>query len=59
MTQHIADETHFKEVIARVPKIKRSLWIGTADIKDLYMEERPFLSLLADLFQKGKEVRPT
>lgn len=32
MTQYIADEAHFKEVIARVPKVKRSLWIGTADI---------------------------
>ena len=40
MTQYIADEAHFKEVIARVPKVKRSLWIGTADIKDLYVEER-------------------
>lgn len=43
MTQYIADEVHFKEVIARVPRVKRSLWIGTVDIKDLYMEERPFL----------------
>lgn len=33
MTQYIADEAHFKEVIARVPKVKRSLWIGTADIR--------------------------
>ena len=57
MTQYIADETHFKEVIDRVPKVKRSLWIGTAYIKDLYVEERPFLGLLADLIKKGKEVR--
>ena len=39
MTQYIADEAHFKEVIARVPKVKRSLWIGTADIKDLYVDD--------------------
>ena len=51
MTQYIADESHFKEVIARVPKVKRSLWIGTADIKDLYVEERPFMGLLADLIK--------
>ena len=57
MTQYIADEAHLKEAIARVPKVKRSLWIGTADIKDLYVEERPFLGLLADLIKKGKEVR--
>lgn len=57
MIQFIADEAHFKEVIARVPKVKKSLWIGTADIKDLYVEERPFLGILADLIKKGREVR--
>ena len=57
MIQYIADEAHFKEVIGRVAKVKRSLWIGTADIKDLYVEERPFLGILADLIGKGKEVR--
>lgn len=36
MIECIADETHFKEMIERVPKVKKSLWIGTADIKDLY-----------------------
>lgn len=57
MIQYIADEAHYKEIIARVPKVKRSLWIGTADIKDLYVEDRPFLGILADLIKKGKEVR--
>ena len=57
MTKYIADEDHFKEIITLVPKIKRSIWIGTADIKDLYVEDRPFLGILADLIKKGKEVR--
>lgn len=57
MTQYIADEAHFKEVIERATKVKSSLWIGTADIKDLYVEERPFLGILADLIKKGREVR--
>ena len=57
MTEYIADEAHFKEVLSLVPQVKRSLWIGTADIKDLYVEDRPFLGILADLIQKGKEVR--
>lgn len=57
MTQYIADEAHFKEVIARVPEVRHSLWIGTADIKDLYVEERPFVGLLAGLIGKGREVR--
>ena len=57
MTQYIADEAHFKEVLAKVPTVMRSLWIGTADIKDLYVEDRPFLGVLADLIKKGREVR--
>ena len=57
MTQYIADEAHFKEVIERAAKVKSSLWIGTADIKDLYVEERPFLGIIADHIKKGKEVR--
>ena len=57
MTQYIADEAHFKEVIARAAGVRRSLWIGTTDIKDLYVEERPFLGVLADLIGKGREVR--
>ena len=57
MTQYIADEAHFKEVIARVPNVKKQLWIGTADIKDLYVGDRPFLGILADLIGKGREVR--
>ena len=57
MIQYIADEAHFKEVLSRVPKVRRSLWIGTADIKDLYVGDRPFLGLIADLVAKGREVR--
>ena len=37
--------------------MKSSLWIGTADIKDLYVGERPFLGVLANLISKGREVR--
>lgn len=57
MTRYIADEAHFAEVLALVSKVRRSLWIGTADIKDLYVNDRPFLGLLADLIDKGREVR--
>jgi hypothetical protein len=52
MTQYIADDEHFREVIARVPNVRKCLWIGTADIKDLYVGERPFLGVLADLGRK-------
>ncbi len=42
-------------------KAKHTLWIGTADIKDLYVEvdneKKPFLALIAQLIRKGVEVR--
>ena len=57
MIQYIANEAHFMEVIARVANVKTHLWIGTADIKDLYVGERPFLGVLADLLHKGREIR--
>ncbi|MCR4565359.1 MAG: phospholipase [Bacteroidales bacterium] len=57
MVEFIANEAHFKEVVARVLNVRQSLWIGTADIKDLYVGDRPFLGVLADLIGKGREVR--
>ena len=33
------------------------MWIGTADIKDLYVDDKPFLALIASLLKKGIEVR--
>ncbi len=61
MLKLITDSAHYSEVLARVPKVKRSLWIGTADIKDLYVkvgsQTKPFLAVLAELIKKGVEVR--
>ena len=57
MVEYIADEDHFREVLSRVPNVRKTLWIGTADIKDLYVAEHPFLGILADLVSKGREVR--
>ena len=51
--KYIADETHHKEVLSLVAKAKRTVWIGTADIKDLYVDDTPFLSLIASFLQKG------
>ena len=57
MTQYISNTNHYKEVLSRVQSVKHSLWIGTADIKDLYVEtgkeKKPFLPLLAQLTRKG------
>ena len=41
--------------------VKHTLWIGTADIKDLYVEvgkeKKPFLALIAQLIRRVVEVR--
>lgn len=57
MIEYIRDTGHYKEVLSRAAKVKRSLWIGTADLKDLHVEGRPFLGVLSDLVKSGKEVR--
>ena len=61
MLTNISNSTHYKEVISRVQSVKHMLWIGTADIKDLYVEvgneKKPFLALIAQLIRRGVEVR--
>ena len=58
---YIADDEHYEYVIERIKKVKKILWIGTADIKDLYIKEgrgtKPLLKVLADLVKKGVEIR--
>ena len=60
-TTLITDSSHYTTVLDRAMKAKHSLWIGTADIKDLYVlqgkTEKPFLGVLAELLGKGVEVR--
>ena len=60
-TKYIADDAHYTEVIQRIPLVKRQLWIGTADIKDLYVargkQAVPLLAVLAGLIRKGVEIR--
>ena len=61
MIDFISDISHYDIVLNLAIRAKRSLWIGTADIKDLYVVqgqvEKPFLELLSDLIGKGVEVR--
>lgn len=60
-TRLITDIDHYSVVLNLAALAKRSLWIGTADIKDLYVlqgrVEKPFLRVLAELLGKGVEVR--
>ena len=61
MITYISNSNHYNEVLSRVMQVKHSLWIGTADIKDLYIEENrkaiPFLGVLTKLIKKGVAVR--
>ena len=61
MTFYISNTDYYKEVLSRVQSVKHTLWIGTADIKDLYVEvgkdKKPFLALIAQLIRRGVEVR--
>lgn len=59
--QYLADSNHYEEVIARISSVKHQLWIGTADIKDLYVKQgrqpQPLLAIWAGLLKKGVEIR--
>ena len=61
MLTYITNSDHYKEVLSRVQSMKHTLWIGTADIKDLYVEVgkdmKPFLALVSQLIRRGVEVR--
>jgi len=61
MVNFISNTDHYKEVLSRVQSVKHMLWIGTADIKDFYVEvgkeKKPFLALIAQLIRRGVEVR--
>jgi hypothetical protein len=41
LTKYISDDEHYNEVLSRAAWVKTSLWIGTADIKDLYVKTGP------------------
>lgn len=61
MLQYIADRDHYTEVLSRCAGVTHDLWIGTADLKDLYVKGGrdvvPFLSVLDKLVKRGVEVR--
>lgn len=61
MIRYISDMDHYSEVLARCEGVKHDLWIATADIKDLYVEDGnrvvPFLSVLDKLTKRDVDVR--
>ena len=58
---YISNEAHYDQVIERIKTVKKTLWIGTADIKDLYVKDgrgtKPLLEVLSDLSKRGVEIR--
>src|SRR5574344_2738944 len=60
-TTYVADEEHYSLVVERMQKVKKQLWIGTADIKDLYVKDgrssQPLLAVLSSLAKRGVEIR--
>ena len=56
MLKYISDSDHYIDVLARCSQVKHDLWIGTADLKDLYVEGGrgvvPFLSVLVSTTQQ-------
>ena len=61
MYNFLSDISHYDIVLNLAIQAKNSLWIGTADIKDLYViqgqTEKPFLGILSELIGHGVEVR--
>ncbi|MBR5971555.1 MAG: phospholipase D family protein [Paludibacteraceae bacterium] len=61
MLTFIPNTTHYTTLLSRIQSVRHTLWIGTADIKDLYVEvggeKKPFLALIAQLIRRGVEVR--
>ena len=62
MTTFISNSDHYSQVVERMQNVKKLLWIGTSDIKDLYVQGEdggviPLLGVLSDLVRRGVEVR--
>lgn len=58
---YIANDAHYDQVIELIKTVKKTLWIGTADIKDLYVKDgrstKPLLEVLSDLAKRGVAIR--
>ena len=62
MLEFITDREIYEKVICGfIPKAKRSIWLATADLKDLHVDKNgkmvPFLEVLSDLVKRYVEIR--
>ena len=61
MLKYIKNEQHYDLLVEAIRHVRRTLWIGTADLKDLYIKEGkeavPLLKLLERKVKEGIEIR--
>lgn len=61
MIRYIQNDEHYGAVLEAALGVKKQLWIGTADIKDVYVKRgrgsMPFVGALSALAERGVEVR--
>lgn len=59
--RYIANAQHYDDVLARVASVKNTLWIGTADIKDVYVKAGvsavPLLAVFDKLVKRSVAIR--
>jgi hypothetical protein len=59
--KYIANAQHYDDVLERVASAKHTRWIGSADIKDVYVKSGadtvPLLAVLDKLVKKGVAIR--
>ncbi len=59
--KYIANAQHYDDVLERIASVKHTLWIGTADIKDVYVKSGAdavsLLAVLDKLVKKGVAIR--
>lgn len=59
--KYIADTQHYYDVLERVASVKNTLWIGTADIKDVYVKSGttavPLLAVFDTFVRKNVAIR--
>lgn len=59
--KYIQDEQHYNDVLKNITNVKHSLWIGTADLKDVYTKfdgsVKPLLGLLSEKVHQGINIR--
>lgn len=61
MIRYIQNEQHYKLLMNEVSKVRHTLWIGTADLKDLHIRQGnsvvPFLSILEQKIRQKVSIR--